>query len=111
MRQLRKLSTLAFFLAAAASPAVAQDEYVNPCDSAPFTDFDFWVGDWVAFDSNTRVVQGIDRIKKINDGCAIMQDWSQMTDRYRAQGSPDRYAGVSLNSVIQGGRWQQVWVV
>ncbi len=25
------------------------DGFSNPCAAAPFTDFDLWVGDWVAF--------------------------------------------------------------
>ncbi|MHA7870814.1 MAG: hypothetical protein ACX939_00535 [Hyphococcus sp.] len=84
--------------------------YTNPCEAAPNIDFDFWVGDWVAFDYDTGVVQGIDRIEKINNGCVIWQDWSQMTDRYRTPGAPMRYAGVSMSSVLPDGQWQQVWV-
>lgn len=92
------------------STAVAQDSYQHPCATGPATAFDFWVGDWVVFDTNTGVVQGIDRIEKINEGCALFQEWRQMTDRFRAPGAPDRYAGISLSSVITGGGWQQVWV-
>ncbi|GJL95846.1 MAG: hypothetical protein DHS20C05_22510 [Hyphococcus sp.] len=81
-----------------------------PCLKEPITDFDFWVGDWVAFDYDTGIVQGIDRIEKINNGCAVFQNWTQLTDRYRANGSPFRYAGISLSSVLPSGKWQQVWV-
>ena len=91
----------------------SQTPFANPCDSAPFTDFDFWVGDWVAFDYDTGVVQGIDRIEKINNGCVILQKWSQMTDRYRAPGADFKYGGISMNTVIgtsDGPRWQQNWV-
>ncbi len=89
--------------------ALAQEPYQPPCESAPFTNFDFWVGDWVAFDVNTGVVQGVDRVEKINDGCTILQEWSQLTDRYRIPDSPLRYSGVSFNSLTPAG-WQQVWV-
>ena len=60
-----------------AAPSFAQTPdgqgtaYVNPCSTAPITDFDFWVGDWVAFDYDTGVVQGIDRIQKTNNGCVL----------------------------------------
>ena len=95
---------------AQAQSSEGQAAFVNPCSSAPMTDFDFWVGDWVSFDYDTGVVQGVDRIHKINNGCVLMQDWTQMTDRYRAQGADFRYAGVSFNSVLPNGNWQQVWV-
>lgn len=93
-----------------AQAADGAGEFANPCEAAPLIDFDFWVGEWVAVDSNTGVVQGIDRIEKINNGCSLFQDWSQMTDRFRTAGAPYRYAGVSFNSVMSDGRWQQVWV-
>jgi len=117
-----KFSTAAFaatiaITSAPAIPTHAQSDgatgdaaYSNPCEAAPFTDFDFWVGDWVAFDYDTDVVQGIDRIQKLNDGCTVWQDWTQMTDRFRAPGAPERYAGVSMSSVLPDGKWQQVWV-
>ncbi len=101
-------------LGAAFSPGTLHAQtsapFSNPCDAPPLTDFAFWVGDWVAFDYDTGVVQGIDRIHKINNGCTLMQDWSQMTDRYRAPGGDFRYAGVSFNAVLPDGQWQQVWV-
>ena len=99
--------------AMAQTPANATDgEYVNVCDSAPYTDFDFWVGDWVAFDYDTGVAQGIDRIEKIAGGCALMQDWVQLTDRYRTPGAPVRYFGNSVSAPLNppNGGWQQVWV-
>lgn len=94
------------------APPASPDEYVNVCDSAPYTDFDFWVGDWVAIDYDSGVVQGIDRVEKIADGCAIHQDWTQLTDRYRTPGAPVRYFGESITAPINppGGGWQQVWV-
>lgn len=113
----RSLSIAALTVAAlTVSPASAQDssaEFANPCDSAPFTDWDFWVGDWVAFDYDTGIVQGIDRVEKINNGCVILQDWSQMTDRFRAPGAPFRYAGVSFSTLTAtpaGPAWSQSWV-
>ena len=93
-----------------AAGAQSDGAFSNRCEAAPNTDFDFWVGDWVAFDFDTGVVQGIDRIHKTNNGCVIYQDWTQMTDRYRAPGADFRYAGVSFNSTLQNGDWQQIWV-
>ncbi len=112
-------TNIAFALAATligASGALAQQTpdpdapFVNPCSQSPATDFDFWVGDWVAFDYETGVVQGIDRIERINNGCTLWQHWSQLTDRYRGPNADFRYGGVSLSSTLRDGRWQQVWV-
>ncbi|MEM9233980.1 MAG: hypothetical protein AAGA69_07030, partial [Pseudomonadota bacterium] len=95
-------------------PGVAQAQndaaFVNPCTQGVATDFDYWVGDWVAFDSNTGEVQGIDRIETINNGCTLFQDWRQMTDRYRSPDAPYRYAGISFSYVDGAGVWHQTWV-
>lgn len=96
-----------------ATGALAQTDgaaFQNPCHASPATDFDFWVGDWVVFDWDTGVVQGIDRVTKANNGCVLMQDWSQMTDRFRAPDADFRYGGVSMSSVLVDGRWRQTWV-
>lgn len=101
----------AAFALTIASVAHAQDtEFQNPCHAAPNTDFDFWVGEWVAFGYESGVVEGIDLIERQMNGCAIVQHWHQMTDNFRVAGQPERYAGLSLSSVLGDGRWQQVWV-
>jgi len=107
------LSTAAPSLAFAQTQSQPAAEFYNPCESEAFAEWDFWIGDWVAFDYDTGVVQGIDRIEKINNGCVIVQDWSQMTDRYRSPGSPDRYAGISYNTLVPGADgpvWEQTWI-
>ncbi|GAB4528776.1 MAG: hypothetical protein Tsb0010_11140 [Parvularculaceae bacterium] len=111
---MKKIAVLAAGAAAlVAAGALAQSggaSFQNPCHAAPATDFDFWLGDWVVFDWDTGVLQGVDRVTKANNGCVLMQDWAQMTDRFRAPGADFRYAGVSMSSVLPDGRWQQVWV-
>ncbi|MEM8694952.1 MAG: hypothetical protein AAGE05_02900 [Pseudomonadota bacterium] len=84
--------------------------FTEPCAAEPFRQFDFWVGDWVAFDYETGVVQGIDRIEIIEHGCALRQHWSQLTDRYRTPDAPHRYGGMSISAMAPGPRWQQMWV-
>lgn len=111
------ISTTAMMLAAGAAlaqtdPTASPTPYINVCDSAPYNEFDFWVGDWIAFDYDTGIAQGVDRIEKIAGGCALMQDWIQLTDRYRTPGAPVRYFGNSISAPLirPGGGWQQVWV-
>ena len=86
------------------------EEYSNPCEASPISDFDFWVGEWVAFDYDTGIVEGFDVIEKVNNGCAIIQNWTQLTDRFRDPGAPYRYSGLSFSSVLPDGQWQQTWV-
>jgi len=108
---MKKKCITIFLILALPEAAYSQDaQFQNACELKPITDFDFWVGDWVAFDFNTGVVQGIDRVEKINNGCVVYQEWSQMTERYRPPGAPYKYAGISFNSVLPDGSWQQVWV-
>lgn len=118
MKQPQYLVAAALALAGPSASALSQpvantDVFSNPCDGEVFSQWDFWIGEWVAFDFDTGVVQGIDRVEKINNGCVIHQDWSQMTDRYRAQGYEKRYAGMSFNTVIatpDGPAWEQTWI-
>jgi len=58
------------------------------------------------------VVQGIDQIRSVSGGCALQQEWRQLTDRYRTPGAPVRYFGRSLTAPVgpPDGGWQQVWV-
>ncbi|WP_370336801.1 hypothetical protein [Parvularcula marina] len=100
-------SLLVSLLALGAQPS---DDFAPPCEKAPYTQFDMWVGEWVAFDWETGVVQGIDRIRKINNDCVIHQEWQQMTDRYRTAGAPYRYGGISFSYPLPGGGWKQVWL-
>lgn len=95
------LSAIAIAAVAGLLPerATAADPSVPRCGDAPtWHALDFWVGDWDVFVGD-RVV-GHNRIEKILDGCAIIENWSA-----GAGG-----AGKSLFFVDYDGRWVQVWV-
>jgi len=109
MRKWMIAAALVITLPAAETLAQDNDAFVPPCSVAPYTDFDFWVGDWIAFDYDSGVVFGYDSIEKTQDGCVVHQNWTQLTDRFRVAGSPSRYTGESLNSVLADGQWNQVW--
>lgn len=98
----------------AALPAAdARDEqamHEAGCSADIHHAFDFWVGDWVAIDPNSGIVQGVDHVRRLDGACGILQEWRQLTDRFRRAGSDSRYSGVSLTSVLPSGEWQQVWV-
>jgi hypothetical protein len=92
----RLLLPLALLLAAA--PAVAQVPSRCAGDSA-YAALDFWVGSWEVYVGDTLV--GRNRISKILDGCAIVEQWR---DARGGQGQSLFYIEPSL------GQWRQVWV-
>ncbi len=67
-----------------------------------FSDFDFWVGEWEVFDSNTGSRAGENSIVKMEDGCMLMESWS---------GGGGVTTGTSINYYNPVTReWRQVWV-
>ncbi|HEX9562904.1 MAG TPA: hypothetical protein VF981_02995 [Gemmatimonadaceae bacterium] len=89
------------FLTASGAPrtAVAQAPAEKCAGHAAFTRLDFWLGDWVVFVGAQQV--GENRIQKVQDGCAITEQW-------RAAGGG---TGQSLFYVHPADlKWRQVWV-
>jgi hypothetical protein len=69
------------------------------CDSRPYRQFDFWLGNWDVTDQD-GADQGTNRITRELDGCAVSED-------YAAGG----FVGRSLNSYDAANRqWHQHWV-
>ncbi len=63
-------------------------------------EFDFWVGDWDAFDAKGNKI-GSNRIEKVESGCLIVEHWTS------ARG----HTGRSINFIDPVDRtWRQVWV-
>lgn len=118
---LTQATTLA--LATAPTAAVAQatagsEEFTPPCagevwwadSDATFGDFDFWIGTWQVYDSETGELLGFDGITKVFEGCALRQHWRQLNDRFSQPNAPWRYEGGSLTSLGSDGRWHQTWL-
>jgi hypothetical protein len=88
------LSAMALALCAAA-PA-----FGGPCDSPPFRQFDFWVGDWQVHTPDGKFT-GTNRIEREYDGCVIHEHYT----------TEHGYRGESLNSYDAGRKlWHQTWV-
>lgn len=69
-----------------------------PCCSAPYQEFDFWLGEWEVFDTSYNWV-GRNSLVKREYGCVIQESWS-------SQGS-----GTSLNYFDRNDSlWHQLWV-
>ncbi len=84
-----------------------------PCTGDGASDFDFWLGEWEAYDSNDGSLQGREHITKDLDGCVLKQHWQQQSDRYKHPGSDKRMRGTSLtarNGNAEDALWWQSWV-
>ena len=71
-----------------------------PCEhDARFSEFDFWLGEWVVHDVS-GAFGGTNRIEKVERGCLIKETWSG------ASGS----SGFSINYLdLADGKWVQIW--
>lgn len=70
------------------------------CTSAPFRQFDFWVGDWVVTSRRGDTV-GTNRVTLEEDGCIVHEHW---------KGSKGG-TGQSFNYFDrQDARWHQIWI-
>ncbi len=96
-----RIGACAVVLALGGSAIDAQPAAPAPCAETPgFSTLDFWLGDWEVVDQEgTR--QGVNRIEKILDGCAIFEHWTDVTG---GEGKSLFYFDVLDET------WHQVWV-
>ncbi len=82
----------------------ASAQNTKPCSRPEFRQFDFWIGEWEAFDLKDAKA-GNSKISVILDSCVILEEWTSASVQ---QGL--RYAGKSFNSYNAGTKqWQQTW--
>ena len=71
------------------------------CSAPEYKQFDFWVGNWEAFDRNGKLL-GHTLIEKIEQGC-VLQEW------WRGHGA-ENGAGTSLSMYDRKHKlWRHVW--
>ena len=94
--RLRSLIVLTLSISFAAAVFAADP----PCTSAAHRQFDFWVGTW-SVELPTGKVAGTNRITKIENGCALLEEWT----------GAGGMTGKSLN-IYDASRkvWHQTWV-
>ncbi|MCB1645711.1 MAG: hypothetical protein KDI36_09670, partial [Pseudomonadales bacterium] len=77
----------------------AQDKPPVPCSSAQHRAFDFWLGNWTAYDESGKR-QGSNHLKSILDGCAMQENWDS-----------GKFKGTSYNFYDPvPDKWYQTWV-
>jgi hypothetical protein len=76
----------------------------HPCEQDPaYHKLDFWVGNWDVFDSHDGTKGGTNKIEKILDGCALVENWHELDP----QGSDGKSLFYYQKATKQ---WKQVWV-
>jgi len=97
---MRKLFLLLCFFSFAVSASSQK-----PCSKPEYRQFDFWIGDWEAFNLKGQKA-GDSKISLLLDSCIILEEW---TSASLQQGL--RFAGKSYNTYnASRKRWQQYWV-
>lgn len=80
--------------------ANAQTQQQKPCAAPEASQFDFWVGDWIAIWNDTS--HGTNRIQKIFGNCTIHENFSDPRLSYLGQSWSVYNANYK--------QWQQTWV-
>ncbi len=92
--------TLASPLAFAQSAAPARPLTAPTCAEPEFGQFDFWVGEWIVFDTLGQEV-GRNTVERVLGGCVLTESWIGASgSRGRSLNIYDRFAK----------RWHQSWV-
>jgi len=78
----------------------AADSQTRSCDTAPYHQFDFWIGNWRAV-SPSGEFQGANRIVKSLGGCAIHEYW---------KGSAGDEVESQFYYSTETHRWVQLWI-
>lgn len=74
----------------------------SPCSAdATYRQFDFWIGEWEAYNTNGKKA-GDSRIERALDSCVIVENWSSAQSNYSGKSYN------TFNSVTK--KWQQYWV-
>ena len=99
------LSLFAFFIARqillSMISLVAESPTSAACSASVYHEFDFWIGDWNAFDIGATTKDARVRVDRILDGCVIHEDYQ----------SVEGHKGESF-SIYDASRkvWHQSWV-
>ena len=95
---MKTITSLIAITALLITPALGQQQ--SPCTEAPYTDFDFWVGEWDVTDAS-GTLQGRNVITKEERGCLIIERWVSVQG---GTGQSYNYYDPAIE------KWRQVWI-
>jgi hypothetical protein len=79
----------------------SQNQQKTPCSGAKYSQFDFWEGAWIVYDTKGNIV-GTNKLVKMHSNCVMQENWVSKT-------GPSR--GTSYNYYNKtDDYWHQVWV-
>jgi ketosteroid isomerase-like protein len=89
-----------FLLLLTTAPAFAQSAQ-SPCIAPAYRAFDFWLGEWEAFDAADNALAAHVRVTSVENGCALREEYH----------GTDGSSGESLSSWDESHQvWRQNWV-
>jgi hypothetical protein len=96
---MRAMTRLLVILSVAAAVGTAARAEQPPCTAEAYRQFDFWIGRWDVFETQSGKPAGHSLIERIYGGCALRENWSE-----------PGFTGGSLNHYSsEDGRWRQTW--
>jgi hypothetical protein len=81
--------------------AAGQPEHKSACTAPEYRRFDFWVGDWDAFEAGGASPVARLKVDRIHDGCVLLEQYTGV----------DGHRGESFSIYDQSRKiWHQTWV-
>lgn len=84
-----------------ATAARAENQKPGPCSAPEYHQFDFWIGDWDAFEAGSPSPDARTKVDRILDGCVLHEDY-QDTGGHKGQSFTIYDATRKV--------WHQTWV-
>ena len=83
------------------APLSQQDNPPCKCCGDEYRQFDFWIGDWMVFDTTGKLV-GNNQIVLLEDHCVLQENWKS---------GDSKYSGTSYNYYDNTDEtWNQLWL-
>jgi hypothetical protein len=83
---------------------LAQDTTKTTCKCCTVenSQFDFWLGDWEAYDKAGKKLLGKNKLVKLQDNCIMQENWTS---------AAGKYTGTSYNFYNSSTKkWEQLWL-
>jgi hypothetical protein len=81
--------------------SLAQNNEACACCSNNYNAFDFWIGDWIVYNTKGEII-GTNEIIKMQNGCVLQENW---------EASDKKNTGTSYNYFDTGdSTWNQLWI-
>lgn len=94
-------SLIVFLMLSFSNTLTSQNTQKAPCSSEKYSQFDFWEGSWVVYDTKGNIV-GTNKLVKMQSNCVMQENWVSKSGPSR--GTSYNYYNKTDDS------WNQVWV-